>query len=75
MDLYQLVLMLLEQQDEVITVTGIHVHPLTSRAQLTCARQIALYIYAEKGVCPCLHAVHTLMHVITPRCSRGTNVL
>lgn len=112
MDLYHLVLMLLEQQDEVITVTGIHVHPLTSGAQLTNARQIALLIYlksdvvrtrlgcgqsymghvqntqlnvirpvlgsavyAEKGFCPCLHAVHTLMHVITTRHRRGTNVL
>jgi hypothetical protein len=35
MNLHHLVLMLLEQQDEVITVTGIHFHPLTSRAQLT----------------------------------------
>jgi hypothetical protein len=32
-------------------------------------------VYAEKGVCPCLHAVHTLMHVITTRYRRGTNVL
>ena len=57
-DLYHLVLMLLEQQDEVITVTEIHVHPLTSDEQLTNARQITL-----------------LMHVITTRYRRGTNVL
>lgn len=50
MDLYHLVLMLLEQQDEVITVTGIHVHPLTSGAQLTNARQIALFIYLKSDV-------------------------
>ena len=47
---YHLVLMLLEQQDEVITVTGSHVHPLTSVAQLTNARQIALFIYLKSDV-------------------------
>jgi hypothetical protein len=50
MDLYHLVLMLLEQQDEVITVTGIHVHPLTPGAQLSNARQIALFIYLKSDV-------------------------
>jgi hypothetical protein len=50
MDLYHLVLMLLEQQDDVITVTGIHVQPLTSGAQLMNARQIALFIYLKSDV-------------------------